>query len=311
MRSLPNPSYLVTPKFRPIAEEIDDQARIEALDSFLPEFHRNYARWVKTPRPDFEAQVQRGGQTLRTLQSDGCVLLKIPAQAKAGLKAITEPLLADLEDAAGKIEAPKFRDTARAVSIKESPELYSTFEAILRDLNVMEVAGAYARRPLRIKKLFVQTTDARITRSRYGEIGSEGLPSVRSSYWHIDSDIWPCVKALVYLTDVDLDQGPMRYVLGSHRQLGEFEAVVRKTNDGLKLPTKQFLALPDEFRMHALFGDHLDADDPEIQPLLQRERVLCDPEGGDFILFDNNGVHRGGFVRNGARRILQCLFEAA
>ncbi len=31
----------------------------------------------------------------------------------------------------------------------------------------------------------------------------------------------------------------------------------------------------------------------------------------DLVLFDNNGVHRGGFVRSGYRFMLQCHFWRA
>ncbi len=36
--------------------------------------------------------------------------------------------------------------------------------------------------------------------------------------------------------------------------------------------------------------------------------VVCTDGRSDLALFDNNGVHRGGFVRSGHRFMLQCQF---
>ena len=41
---------------------------------------------------------------------------------------------------------------------------------------------------------------------------------------------------------------------------------------------------------------------------MARERAYHS-EDGDLILFDYNGVHRGGFVREGYRYMLQCHLE--
>jgi hypothetical protein len=43
--------------------------------------------------------------------------------------------------------------------------------------------------------------------------------------------------------------------------------------------------------------------------LLEFEEVVMDDAGSDIVLFDYHGVHRGGFVRQGGRRILQCTFD--
>ncbi|HEY5411123.1 MAG TPA: hypothetical protein VIJ94_10400, partial [Caulobacteraceae bacterium] len=102
-------------------------------------------------------------------------------------------------------------------------------------------------------------------------------------------------------------QGPFRYVRGSHRLMGDFEALVRKTNDKLRQQTVRFLALPPEFGQHANFGDYIDETTPGAAGLLAKEVALTDGRS-DLALFDNHGVHRGGFVRSGHRFMLQCHF---
>ena len=310
MTLLPNPDYFNHPKFQPFTAQVDDAARIAAMDAFLPAFHRSYADWIANQRTDFDIRIGPGDAALAELQAKGFALLKITPALKAELANLAEPFVAALDERLASVGKPKFRDMNTAIDRAGNERLYEVVDTAFRELHVQEIASAYVRRPMRIKKLFVQLNNATETRIRYGEIDAEGLPALKSNYWHIDSDVWPNVKVLIYLNDVGLDQGPLRYVVGSHRQTPSFETVVRKTNDTLKLPTAQFLALPDELRMHALFGPFLTGEEPESLRLLAREQAVCGG-GADLIVFDNNGVHRGGFVRSGSRCIVQCLFEAA
>ena len=309
MPVLPNPDYLSHPKFRPMAERISEQTRITALNQFLPALNRAYSDWTDAQRPNFDARIGAGDEALAELQRSGVSLLRIDADAKAALTKLTEPHFGPLRSRLEVVSKPKFRDMNAPLDRAKDPGIYAAVEAIFGQLHVFDIAGAYVRQPLRIKKLFVQLNNEQETGARYGAIDERGLPGLKTDYWHIDSDVWPSVKVLVYLNDVDLDHDPLRYVGGSHREVPDFETLVRKTNDSLKLPTDQFLSLPDELRMHALFGPYLAGDEPKALEMLGRERAQCGG-GADLILFDNNGVHRGGFVRSGERQLLQCLFEA-
>ena len=309
MRVFPNPDYFNHPKLAPSAPAADKAARLEALKTFLPAFDKALAGWMDAGRPDFEARIGLGDEALRQVQARGFALLSVERNAKAGILAEVARDVQELEAGLQTIGKPKFRDMNRALERSDYPRLYELVQQAYEELGVFEIASAYMRRPMRIKKLFVQLNNARETAIRYGEIDEAGLPALKTNYWHIDSDIWPSIKAIMYLNEVGLDQGPLRYVAGSHRDADAFEMVVRKTNDTLHLPTSQFLALPDELRMHALFGPYLTGEEPEVPGLLERE-VAVFGEGSDLILFDNNGVHRGGFVRSGSRQIIQTLFEA-
>ena len=309
--TLPNPDYLHHPHFKAAAETVDEQTRIAALATFMPALQRAFADWLGGPRPDLETRIGAGDQALGELQRDGVALLAIEAAKKARLKDLTRPMIEDLEGKLGAIQGkPKFRDMNLALEKDQHKDIYRAVNDAFADLHLLDIASAYVRKPLKIKRLYVQLNNAHETAVRYGPIDEAGLPTLKTDYFHIDSDIWPSVKVLIYLNDVGLDQGPFRYVAGSHHCLSDFEILVRKTNDSLRLPTAQFVALPDEFRMHALFGPYLQGDEPGAAALLERERVLCGG-GADLVLFDNNGVHRGGFVRQGARHLMQCLFTAA
>ena len=312
MPVLPNPDYLNHPRLKDVAAGVTDQTRQAALEQFLPAFEKAFLDWTRFQRPDYAARPAGAEAAMAALQADGVVLLRVPADAKQRMVELAGPHLRTLEQkfAAMAGAKPKFRDMNVQLDRKPNAELYRVVEGALEQLRVPAMAEAYLRRPMKLKRLYVQLNNAWETEVRYGPIGEDGLPELKTDYWHIDSDVWPNFKALIYLNEVGPRQGPMRYVKGSHRACGDFETVVRKTNDSLRLPMPQFLALPDELRMHALFGPFLTGAEDGSRRLMADETVLCG-EGLDLVLFDNNGVHRGGFVREGARHIIQCLFEAA
>ena len=311
MPVLPNPVYQNHRKFNPEGVQSSKEDTARGLAAFLPAFERNYREWLGHARPDYDARIVQGDEALAAVQRDGFAFLKIREPLKAELVELAMPSVAYLEEKLRTLNTkPKFRDMNLALNRAEHPRIYDLMNEILDHLAIPALAAAYMRRALKIKKLFVQVNTAAETAARYGSIEADGLPALKTDYWHIDSDIWPNIKILIYLNDVDFDQGPLRYVSGSHRIIPDFEMLVRKTNDFLKLPTSQFVALPEELRLHALFGPYLRGDEPAAMALLRREKALYGP-AGDLTLFDNNGVHRGGFVRQGSRYIVQCLFEAA
>ncbi len=310
MPALPNPDYLNHPRLKPTAARLDAGVREAALGQFLPAFQKAFMDWMRAGRPDYAARIGKGDPALKALQADGVVLMQVPPGLKARMAELAGPHAAALEAKLAGLPKPKFRDMNVQLDHKPNAELYGLVQTAFEALDVFAMAEAYLRRPVRIKRLYVQLNNAQETAARYGAIDEDGLPALKTDYWHIDSDVWPNFKALIYLDEVRPEQGPMRYVTGSHRWPDDFEMVVRKTNDTLRLPMDQFLALPEELRMHALFGPYLLGDEDGSRRMLKAERLCCG-DGADVVLFDNNGVHRGGFVREGARRIIQCLFEAA
>jgi len=309
---LPRPDYFNHPVVAPYAHLVNDRTRIEAMDLFAPLFQRGWGDWLRIGQAAFEARIDGpGDETLMTLQREGVVLLKMDGAMKARIRKLVsskvDAIEANLAACDGK---PAFPDMHARLVKADWEEVYDLITRALADLHVFEVASAYVKKPLRIRQLHVQLNNEHETRLRYGVIDADGLPARKSDYWHIDGEIWPNFKALLYLDDVTLEQGPMRYIPGTHRNLDAFETVARKVNDNLKLSWPHFLSLPDALRVHALFGPFMTGEEPEAKALLDREVACCD-EGKDLLLFDNNGVHRGGFVRQGSRRIMQILFEPA
>lgn len=307
MFAFPIPDYETHPRYRDVLPGIDDALRQEAMARFLPAFEACYRRHLGAPRLNYDGRIEAGDELLRQLQTTGCAAAALPAGPKARLVELATPIAREIDDRLGEGSRLRFRDTQRLCDPETHAELYGAVEEALEAEHVHAAASAYVGRPLALREVTIQVNTDRLTAAQYGALDACGLPSPRTRYFHIDSAIWPPVKVLIYLTPVGPDQGPFRYVEGSHRLAGDFELMVRKVNDRELMPDDLFMALPPAFRANTLFGDHMDPAGEAADRLLARERAYDD--GADLILFDFNGAHRGGFVREGRRWLLQCHFE--
>ncbi len=308
--ALPTPSYDQHPDLAPFVSRITEEVRREALAAFIPAMRGVLYKLQRARDRQFDARIAAGDDLLQTLQRDGTALLQLDAPAKQWIRDYLAPIVQAILERLETLARIKFADGMIPLEPREHPQLFVEVERALEDCGALPVFSAYAGERLGLLRLAVQVNTARETRLKYGEIDAQGLPRLKTTYFHVDSTDWPAAKALIYLSDVERDHGPFRYVKGSHRLMDHFEAAVRKTNDRLKQPAIRFLALPRKFGQHACFGDHIDETSPGAAELLDNELVVCDGRS-DLVLFDNNGVHRGGFVRSGHRLMLQCQFGAA
>lgn len=305
---LPNPDYETHPRYREQRGKVDDELRREALAKFLPHFEGCYQRHLTAPKLGYDVRIGEGDGLLRQLQETGCGVQPVSAERKSRLLQLAEPFAKEVHEKLSGIAEPRFKHTQFVFDRKAHGEIYDLIEEIFSAEHVDAAASAYAGGRLLMKEVTVQVNTDRLTQRQYGQLDADGLPPHRTGYMHIDSALWPNVKVLIYLSEVTPDTGPFRYVEGSHRMVGDFELMVRKVNDRQNIHGETFLALPEPFRMYTLFGDEIDPDSEAARGLLARERAYDDGKN-DLILFDFNGVHRGGFVRQGHRYMIQCHFE--
>jgi hypothetical protein len=127
----------------------------------------------------------------------------------------------------------------------------------------------------------------------------------QTAYMHRDSSI-KRVKAMIYLNEVNMENGPTSYVLGSNNfKTGFWEYIVHKANDRADLDKcnpkarELFSALPTIFQKKAEFGNYLTDSDPAAKELLAKEHKFT----------STDGIHRGGMVVRGQRRVLIIVFK--
>lgn len=128
------------------------------------------------------------------------------------------------------------------------------------------------------------------------------------------------IKSIVYLSDVQQDeQGPFKFLPYSQMvdEKTAFSRICGATMSGINLleddlKRKLFSLLPEEMRVHNIFGS-----------LLTNEQIISSNAGrissnlksflgnkGHFILFNPLGIHSGGFCFAGKQRLnLQLIFK--
>jgi len=291
-------------------DQVNDDVRRDALTAFVPAFEERYAQRLRLRKPDLSARIKAGDAMLQDLQTHGCSLAALPDAHRRRIRDLTLPMAASMHRELDSIERPRFENGHTRLDPAAHAEIFEAVALAFEEAYVLRVLSVYAGKRLQLGSIGMQVNTARETRIRYGELDHRGLPEWATSYLHVDSNDWPCVKALIYLSDVGPDQGSFRYVEGSHLLMSPFEAAVRKTNDKLRHSPTVLCALPPQFAQHANFGDYIDPATPDAKRLLDQERLPCDGRS-DLVLFDNNGAHRGGFVRDGYRYMLQCMFVRA
>ena len=307
MFALPLANYDVVPDIEHFRGQVDDQVREEALANFLAAFEERHAQRLRLPPLDFETRIGRGDELLAGLQANGWALGALPSKARQAIRELVVPLARDIHARLDSLDEPRFADGQAPLGALLEP-VQQALGAALLECGALEAICAYVGRWPRLQQVVLQVNTARETRANHGELDALGRPTRHATrYFHVDSNHWPNLKALIYLGDVGPDQGPFRYVSGSHRLMQPYEASVRKTNDKLGHSLTALCALPEAFAQHANFGDYIDPATPGALTLLEQEAVVCDGRS-DLVLFDNNGVHRGGFVREGSRYMLQCMF---
>lgn len=306
---LPVPVYADSPRCRRVMENVTVPQARAALKKFLRSFETVFDSYYEAweSRSPYWVLEQKGGN-YAALARKGAVGFRLDEADRNGIIRSMDGVFDQLlERRAANPASARFSDNVMALERQDYEAPFAAVDGAFARLGVYDLVDAFCGKPLRLSRIYAQINDVASTAASWGEIGEDGLPRNRGDYIHIDSKFWPPLKVLLYASEVGPDQGPFRYVPGSHRWHDGFETVVRKTNDQLKPSLEEFLALPEQFRKHSLICSHLGAVAPGIDPIIAQEVPFLS-EAGDLILFDPNLLHRGGFVREGERRMLQCAF---
>ena len=248
---------------------------------------------------------------LNRIRSDGIVCLTLTPDEIGRIRDVTSPAFGKLDASRAKIppERRKFDDNVYWCTRSADPDTFSTVETIFRRYGVVEAASAYLGRPVGVKHVNAQINDQNLAFWKRVFPDTQ-LADPWGSYLHIDAT-YGMLKCAIYVHDIGPDGGPFCYVRGSQNaKVGWFEGMVRRTNDfcgnsGRKVEArKMFMALPAFLRKKAEFGADILDDSAEAERL-REGHFSATSNFGNCMLFDGNGIHRGGMVNQGERR---CLF---
>ena len=122
------------------------------------------------------------------------------------------------------------------------------------------------------------------------------------------------IKAMMYLNDITLDDGPFSYVEKSNRWIyDDLQNIFgRAISTGSYCDTPQSRAtvfqLPKICRVSHNFGRILLDDDPQQKMIVEKEKMFTSDKG-NLCIFDPAGMHRGGICNKGTRIALQILMK--
>lgn len=256
-------------------------------------------------------QLMEAGRHCRDrLDATGLASFRLDAQEKDEMRRRLAPYFAELEARLATIpdHALHFDDNRHRIDPAANPELYRWFEERLERYGVLSGSSAHLRRQVRVAHLAPQINTPR-TDFWTGRFADIGLADTACNYCHVDT-AHNTTKMIIYLGEVGPESGPFSYVLGSHRTGRDFfDRLVRRAIDHSGLTATDpamralFAALPRMLRRKGSFGQDLQDDHSIAEAILGNERRILSVES-DCILFDPAGIHRGGMVRRGERRIV-------
>ena len=223
---------------------------------------------------------------------------------------VAESIARRLQETRAAGERIQYKTAHQGVTPEGQPELWAAAVQAMRDCGALEVTAAYfgtAAAKVRSAGVLVNQPDQDWAVRLYRDIE---LEAPQTAGFHIDSNGKCFVKVVLYLSDVGPEQGPFGMVRGSHRWAeGSEDRIFRRAFDKSDLvirsakKRRMFLSLPQDMRVKAEFGGDMSPGSPEAEALLAQEVVALGPKG-QVNLFDPEGVHRGGNVRSGERRVM-------
>lgn len=206
----------------------------------------------------------------------------------------------------------QFEESRGQASRTGQRELFDVIETTLRDAGVIDVASAYLGRKAGLIDVNPQINDTTDTfwRDVFPDVRLQTPPP--TAYFHRDASGGD-LKAIIYMTDVSEKTGPFSYVVGSNRmKIKRLDDLICEANDSNGLAgtdpraRARFAALPSRLRQKGSFGNDLTPDSALGREIGQGMWAVKAGRGS-IVLFDTKGIHRGGMVEDGERRVITCV----
>lgn len=247
------------------------------------------------------------------LDRHGVMVVAVPEDRVTQLEQTSAPQFAALAARRGQSNGKRaFEESRGQASRAEAQALFEQIETLLRDAGVMAASDAYLGRPARLIDVNPQINDVTDSfwRDIFPDISADQLPA--TAYCHRDASGGD-LKAIIYLSDVGERNGPFSYVLGSNRmRISRLDDLICEVNDSNGLGTtdpqarRKFAALPARLRQKGAFGNDLTPASPISADINAGLWAIQAPKGS-IVLFDTKGIHRGGMVVEGERRVITCV----
>lgn len=255
------------------------------------------------------------GDVFETLNGNGCCVIKMDddlfVQLEKASKEHFERLDRQRQNSSSKDR--EFDESRGAVDAREyGDDLYLLIEKILKESGVLAAASKYLGRAARLVDVNPQINDSsdNFWRKVFPDMEMDEIPP--NAYFHRDASGGD-LKAIFYMSDVGPENGPFSYVIGSNKlEMSRFDDLIAEANDhnGLSATTldmrQKFSALPTKLRQKGSFGNDLVAKSV-LSEQIEKGVWKITGSKGSIVLFDTKGVHRGGMVADGMRKVITTV----
>lgn len=247
------------------------------------------------------------------LDRDGVAVMVMPPERRDTLFALAQPHFDALAARRGTgANRREFDESRSTLNRTQAPELFEHIERVFAESGLAEAADAYLGRKARVIDINPQINDTSDSfwRDIFEDQPSSDIP--KAAYCHRDASGGD-IKVILYCSDVEDENGPFSYAVGSNNmQISTIDNFLCEANDhnGLSLTSQEarrtFAALPAKLRQKGAFGNDLTDDSPASAEIVDSLWEITAPAGA-FVAFDTKGIHRGGMLRKGERRVLTCV----
>lgn len=247
------------------------------------------------------------------LNTQGVAVVVMPPERINELNVIASRHFAVLEAKRGAGANRREFGESRATADRDgSPELFALIERIFAESGMSAAVDAYIGRRARLIDVNPQINDPSDSfwRDIFEDIGERPLPP--AAYCHRDASGGD-IKVIIYCSEVDGCRGPFTYAVGSNAiTISAVDNLLCEANDHNGLSATElesrriFAALPAKLRQKGTFGNDLEPNHPQAQAIVDSLWEITAP-AGSMVAFDTKGIHRGGMVIEGERRVLTCV----
>ena len=269
------------------------------------------ASFISIRKVDIEEELKTDLE--QTFYHQGCAVISPPLHFYKRLRKLSQKNFDFLETtrAAKKNKIRKFGESRSYARRDKDEDLFKAIEELFTVSGVFKTANKYLGRQVRLIDVNPQINDP--TDDFWMRVFPDlRLPKPSCAYFHRDASGGD-IKVIIYMSDVGSKNGPFGYVIGSHRmKLPAAVDHVAEANDsngmsGTSFENRSyFSALPARWRYKGTFGNDVLNDTP-LAKTIESGHWSITGDKGSIVMFDTKGVHRGGMVISGKRRVITCI----
>ncbi len=251
---------------------------------------------------------------LESLEKNGCCVVQLDEASLGLLDAQSGPYFRELrkqrsmnDDGERTFDESRFELSG----IGSGRGLFEICEDMLSKSGILGAVSMYLGQRAGLVGLSPQINDKKDSFWRNIFLDLKLSENPKTAYFHRDASGGD-IKAIIYLTDVFESNGPFSYVVGSHKlEISRFDNLICEANDFNLSSTdldarKKFAALPSKLQQKGSFGNDLSDESPLSLDICSSTWAITGKKG-TLVLFDTKGIHRGGMVESGERRVLTAV----